>query len=175
MIKLLACGLVGTIFVYGSAARSADLLSGRPLTAWSRSGSAGMIAGGEAQVNAAGDQGTLYVDFDVPQNGGGTYIFEMHYYLSGPNNLNYAVILGGVPLSVEFGAMDQKNGVLRKEVNLRAPQDGTARRATIVIAADGGSGSGSPGLVIQSVALNPKPAPPSGGLRLPWYPSGDAR
>src|SRR5438445_154718 len=133
MIKRLAFCLVSTVFVYGSAARSADLLSGRPLTAWGHSGSAGMIAGGEAQVNIAGDQGTFYVDFDVPPNGGGTYIFEMHYYLSGPNALTYSVIVGGIPLSVEFGAMDQKNGVLRKEVTLRAAQDGSARRATIVI------------------------------------------
>jgi hypothetical protein len=175
MIKLSAFCMASTVLVYGSTARSSDLLGGHPLATWSHSGSAGMIGNSEAQVNIAGDQGIFYVDFDIPKNGGGTYIFEMHYYLSGPNNLTYSVIVAGVPLSVEFGAVDQKNVVLRKEVNLRAAQDGSARRATVVIAADGGSRSSSPGLFIQSVALNPKPAPPSDRLHLPWYPSGDSR
>jgi len=175
MIKLLAFGMFSAILVYGGTARSSDLLGARPLATWSHSGSGGMFGNGEAQVNIAGDQGTFYVDFDIPKNGGGAYIFEMHYYLSGPNSLTYSVIVAGVPLSVEFGAVDQRNAVLRKEVNLRAGQDGSARRATVVIAADGGSGSSSPVLFIQSVALNPKPAPPSGRLRLPWYPSGDSR
>jgi hypothetical protein len=144
MMKLLAFCMFSAIFVYGGTARSADLLGGRSFATWSHSGSAGMSGNGEAQVNIAGDQGIFYVDFDIPKNGGGAYIFEMHYYLSGPNSLTYSVIVAGVPLSVQFGAVDERNAVLRKEVNLRAGQDGSARRATVVIAADGGSGSSSP-------------------------------